>query len=82
MLVLGAIYCYRFALSPWLGANCRFTPTCSQYAIEAIQLHGVLKGGYLAVLRLGKCHPFSGASKLDYDPVPKHGPKRVDNAEL
>jgi putative membrane protein insertion efficiency factor len=60
---------YRFAISPWLGANCRFEPTCSSYAIEALEIHGVLKGTCLAVKRIGRCHPWGGAG---YDPVPGH----------
>jgi putative membrane protein insertion efficiency factor len=58
---------YRLAISPWLGANCRFDPTCSTYAIEALQIHGVLKGTCLAVKRIGRCHPWGGSG---YDPVP------------
>ena len=58
---------YRFAISPWFGANCRFDPTCSSYAIEALQVHGALKGTWLAVKRMGRCHPWGGAG---YDPVP------------
>ena len=60
---------YRFAISPWLGANCRFDPTCSSYAIEALEVHGILKGTWLAVKRIGRCHPWGGAG---YDPVPGH----------
>jgi len=58
---------YRLAISPWLGANCRFDPTCSSYAIEALEVHGVLKGTWLAVRRIGRCHPWGGSG---YDPVP------------
>jgi putative membrane protein insertion efficiency factor len=58
---------YRLAISPWFGANCRFEPTCSNYAIEALQVHGILKGTFLAAKRIGRCHPW-GAS--GYDPVP------------
>ena len=58
---------YKLALSPWLGANCRFDPTCSSYAIEALEVHGVLKGTWLAVRRIGRCHPWGGSG---YDPVP------------
>lgn len=61
-------YGYRVLISPWLGVNCRFAPSCSAYAIEAIQLHGVVKGGYLTLQRLGKCHPWGGSG---VDPVPK-----------
>ncbi|MFW2421628.1 MAG: membrane protein insertion efficiency factor YidD [Porticoccaceae bacterium] len=49
---------YQLAVSPWLGNNCRFSPSCSHYAVEAVQLHGLLKGGYLSCRRIIKCHPF------------------------
>ena len=58
---------YRLFLSPWLGMDCRFQPTCSVYALEALEHHGALKGGYLAVHRLCRCHPWGGHG---YDPVP------------
>ncbi len=58
---------YRVAISPWLGLNCRYQPTCSSYAIEALQVHGVLKGSWLAAKRIGRCHPWGGSG---YDPVP------------
>ena len=58
---------YRFAISPWLGGNCRFQPTCSEYAIEALKTHGVLRGGWLAARRISRCHPWGGSG---YDPVP------------
>ncbi|MBS4959504.1 MAG: membrane protein insertion efficiency factor YidD [Clostridiales bacterium] len=58
---------YQKAISPYLGKNCRFIPTCSQYAYEALEKYGVIKGGYLAVRRILRCHPFS---KGGYDPVP------------
>ncbi|MDC0403466.1 membrane protein insertion efficiency factor YidD [Porticoccaceae bacterium] len=51
------IKCYQLAISPWLGNNCRFYPSCSHYAVEAFQLHGLLKGGYLSCRRIIKCHP-------------------------
>jgi putative membrane protein insertion efficiency factor len=57
---------YRFWISPWLGPACRFEPTCSQYACQAIDRFGVVKGGGLAVWRLLKCHPFHPGG---YDPV-------------
>ncbi|WP_426417627.1 membrane protein insertion efficiency factor YidD [Aestuariirhabdus sp. LZHN29] len=59
---------YQVAISPLLGPRCRFYPSCSEYAIEAIELHGVIKGGWLSLKRLGRCHPFSGCSGID--PVP------------
>ena len=58
---------YRYVLSPWLGTRCRFEPSCSQYAIEALQEHGALKGCWLTLHRLGRCHPFHAGG---YDPVP------------
>lgn len=61
------VQAYRLFLSPWLGMDCRFQPTCSAYALEALAHHGALKGGYLAVNRLCRCHPWGGHG---YDPVP------------
>jgi len=61
------ISCYKMLLSPFLGDNCRFYPSCSSYAIEAIETHGVIKGCYLAVKRLSKCHPWHEGG---LDPVP------------
>ena len=66
-LILGLIRIYQLTLSPLLGSNCRFQPTCSAYATEAIKKFGVLKGGYLSFRRLIKCHPFHEGG---YDPVP------------
>lgn len=61
------IRAYRLFLSPWLGNGCRFQPTCSAYALEALARHGGLKGGYLTVHRLCRCHPWGSQG---YDPVP------------
>ena len=61
---------YQLAISPWLGNNCRFDPTCSNYAIEALQAYGLLKGGWLTMKRIGRCHPWGGSG---YDPVPGIG---------
>ncbi len=58
---------YQYSVSPLLGANCRYTPTCSQYSVEAIKTHGPLKGLWLAIKRIGSCHPWGGHG---YDPVP------------
>jgi len=66
-LLIAPIRAYRFLLSPWLGQSCRFTPTCSAYAIEAIEVHGSLKGLVLAASRLGRCHPWCAGGA---DPVP------------
>ncbi|WP_291047157.1 MULTISPECIES: membrane protein insertion efficiency factor YidD [unclassified Empedobacter] len=59
---------YQLAISPWLGSNCRFQPTCSSYMIEALKEHGLLKGLWLGTKRIGRCHPWGGHG---YDPVPK-----------
>ena len=67
-LLIAPIRFYRYFLSPWVGHQCRFTPTCSAYAIEAIQTHGAGKGLWLAMCRLGRCHPWTSGG---YDPVPE-----------
>ncbi|RZK40118.1 MAG: membrane protein insertion efficiency factor YidD [Pedobacter sp.] len=66
-LFLGIIRLYQILLSPLLGASCRFSPTCSQYGIEAIKKHGPFKGGWLTLKRIGSCHPWG---KHGHDPVP------------
>lgn len=66
-LLLLLIRFYQIAISPLLGPSCRFTPTCSQYAKEAIIKYGAIKGSWLALKRLLRCHPWGGSG---YDPVP------------
>jgi putative membrane protein insertion efficiency factor len=66
-LLLAAIRGYRLVLSPWWGMHCRFTPTCSQYALEAIERHGSLHGSWLAMRRIARCHPWHSGG---FDPVP------------
>ena len=66
-LIAAAIRCYRYLLSPLLGQRCRFYPSCSQYAEQAVTTHGVFRGGILALRRLGKCHPWHDGG---FDPVP------------
>ncbi|MBL4781380.1 MAG: membrane protein insertion efficiency factor YidD [Porticoccaceae bacterium] len=58
---------YQYLISPWLGSNCRFYPTCSEYTLQALQQHGSLQGSLLAVIRICKCHPFHSGG---LDPVP------------
>ncbi len=61
------VYIYRWCISPLFPPTCRFTPTCSQYCIEALRKYGAIKGIYLTAKRLAKCHPWGGSG---YDPVP------------
>ncbi len=67
-LLLAVIRFYRAVISPLFPSCCRFEPTCSRYALEAIEKYGALKGGWLAFKRIMRCHPFS--KKSGYDPVP------------
>ncbi len=67
--LVDAIKLYRLTLSPWVGRGCRFTPSCSEYAEEAILRFGAFKGAWLAARRLARCHPWGGSG---YDPVPPH----------
>lgn len=65
--VRGLIRGYQLTLSPWLGDCCRFHPSCSHYAMEAVRTHGALKGSWLAAWRVCRCHPFNAGG---FDPVP------------
>ncbi len=62
---------YRLVASPWVGHGCRFQPTCSAYALDALDRHGAIKGGWLAARRILRCHPWGGHG---YDPVPGADP--------
>ena len=65
--LLGVVKFYQICISPLKPPTCRFTPTCSSYAIEALKKHGPIKGSYLSIRRILKCHPWGGSG---YDPVP------------
>lgn len=74
-LLILPIRLYQLCISPLLPPSCRFVPTCSAYAIEAISRHGALRGGWLTLRRLARCHPWGGSG---YDPVPPV-PRRPDS---
>ncbi len=65
---MGIVRLYQLFVSPILGPRCRFQPTCSAYAFDAIKLHGGLKGGWLSIKRIMRCHPWGGHG---FDPVPE-----------
>ncbi len=69
-LMLWLIRFYRKGISPLTPPSCRFIPTCSEYAMQAIERYGAWKGGWLALRRLSKCHPFHRQKSIEYDPVP------------
>lgn len=74
ILILILFKAYKFLISPFLGTSCRFLPSCSDYAYEAITSKGVIKGGVLAIKRLTKCHPWG---KSGYDPVNKQKKENI-----
>jgi putative membrane protein insertion efficiency factor len=67
LFLSGLIRAYQLILRPVLPPSCRYTPSCSHYGIEAIRVHGALRGGWLTLRRLSRCHPWGGSG---YDPVP------------
>ena len=75
-VLIALVQTYRRLLSPLLGPRCRFTPSCSAYAVEALTAHGAVRGGWLAVRRVGRCHPFHPGG---HDPVP---PVRCPSATM
>lgn len=70
-ILLIPVYIYKYAISPFTPASCRYTPTCSAYAIEAVTIHGPFKGTWLAAKRIARCNPWGSSG---YDPVP---PKKI-----
>ncbi|PIE45195.1 MAG: membrane protein insertion efficiency factor YidD [Gammaproteobacteria bacterium] len=72
-LLIALIKLYKLLLSPIMGNSCRFYPTCSSYGIEAIEKHGAIKGSYLTIKRIGRCHPLCEGG---FDPVPEVNPKK------
>jgi hypothetical protein len=67
-VLIGIVRVYQWGISPWLGSRCRFEPTCSHYAVAAIRRFGPMKGGWLALRRILRCHPWGTSG---YDPVPE-----------
>ena len=70
--LMGLVRGYRLLLSPWLGSACRFEPTCSAYALQALEKHGAAGGSYLTVCRLARCNPWCNGG---HDPVPEEPPR-------
>jgi putative membrane protein insertion efficiency factor len=70
--LIGLVLAYRAVLKPWLGSACRFEPTCSAYALEALRRHGAVAGGALSTARLLRCHPWCDGG---HDPVPNETPR-------
>lgn len=73
-LLMGLVRGYQLLLSPWLGNSCRFEPTCSNYALQALQRHGAAAGSYLALKRIARCHPWCDGG---HDPVPDALPREL-----
>lgn len=74
--LIAALRGYQYSLAAFFGPACRYEPSCSHYAVEAIRVHGALAGGWLAVKRLARCHPWGGCG---YDPVPEAGAAHRQN---
>ncbi len=71
-ILMGCVRAYRLLLSPWLGSTCRFEPSCSAYALQALDRHGAAAGSYLTLARLVRCHPWCDGG---CDPVPEVAPR-------
>lgn len=78
-LLSAPIHLYRFALKPWLGNACRFEPTCSAYALQALDRHGGWGGAYLAARRIARCHPWCDGG---LDPVPAEPPRLLSTLSM
>lgn len=76
-LLMALVRGYRLLLSPWLGSACRFEPTCSVYALQALQAHGAAAGSYLTLKRLARCQPWCAGG---HDPVPAEAPRLFPRA--
>ncbi|HMM44879.1 MAG TPA: membrane protein insertion efficiency factor YidD [Candidatus Macondimonas sp.] len=77
--LIGMVRCYRLAVSPYLAPRCRYTPTCSAYAIESLERHGPWRGSVYAVRRLLRCHPWGGSG---FDPVPDAAKRKQAGDEV
>ena len=80
--IVGLVRFYQLAISPWMGSSCRYSPTCSQYMIEAVNEWGPLKGFWLGIKRIGRCHPWGDHG---HDPVPpriSNNEQRISNNEV
>lgn len=75
-ILIGIVRFYQLVISPMIGSRCRFTPTCSCYAVEALKTHGAVKGSWLSVKRILKCHPLNAGG---YDPVPPKTNNKKEN---
>ncbi len=78
-ILIGLVKAYRLLLSPWLGNACRFFPTCSAYALEALDVHGSARGSYLTLRRIARCHPWCQGG---LDPVPSSSPECLNEKLL
>ncbi|MEM7208597.1 MAG: membrane protein insertion efficiency factor YidD [Pseudomonadota bacterium] len=78
-IVIGLIKAYRYLISPFFPPSCRFTPTCSEYAIEAVREHGVSRGVWMGTKRICRCHPLGHSG---YDPVPPKSPESSNRSDV